>query len=330
MTHASKKFTVGIDVGGTKILTTLWDAQFRLQAEVKNKTKTEAGQEYFVKTIIDSVRTVMDEADVLRSQVAGVGIGCPGVIDARRGVVVDSPNISFLKNLPLAKILSRKLKLPVVLGNDVQTGLYGEYQFGAAKGYSNVIGIFLGTGIGGALIIDGRPYAGTSGSAGEIGHLQVDPQGPLCGCGQRGCFEALAGRLAIAAEAAVAVARHQAPHLDDKTGADIRAIKSGTLAKAIEAGDRPLAQLIRRKAELLGRVMASLANVINPELFVLGGGLVQAMPALISKEAERSLRAHALRSVAQHAKVAVAKLGDYSTAMGAAQKAADQFGPSRG
>ena len=251
------------------------------------------------------------------------------MIDVRRGVVLTSPNISFLKNTPLAKTLSRKLKLPVILGNDVQTGLFGEFQFGAAKGYSNVIGIFLGTGIGGALIINGQPYAGATGSAGKSAI----------------CKSILKGRSAAAASAdvskpspaawrsrpkRVAVARRQAPHLDAKTGADIRSIKSGTLAKAIQAGDRSLANLIRIKAQMLGRVMASLANVINPELFVLGGGLVQAMPALIAKEADRSLRAHALRTVAQQVKVSVAKLGDYSVAMGAAKKAADQFGASKG
>jgi glucokinase len=225
----------------------------------------------------------------------------------------------------LAKRVYKLTGIPVTLGNDVQTGLYGEHQFGAAKGYDNVIGIFMGTGIGGAMILNGHPYRGTSGSAGEIGHIKLDTKGPACGCGGRGCFESYAGRLAIAAEAAVLVARQQAPHLAREAGTDLRAIKSGALARAIRAGDDEIKDLIRAKARRVGFVMANLVTVINPDLVVLGGGVVEAMPSLISHEAEKVMRRHALGAAAKHVKVAVAKLGDHSIVMGAAKRVYDLF-----
>jgi len=230
-----------------------------------------------------------------------------------------------LKNFPLAKRISRATGLPVTLGNDVQTGLYGEYQFGAARGYKNVIGIFMGTGIGGALILDGKPYRGTSGSAGEVGHIQLDPAGPACGCGQRGCLEAFAGRLAIASEAAILAARRKAPHLDKDTGTDIREIKSGALSRAIRAGDHAIEDLLRSKAKRVGLVMANLVNILNPDIIVLGGGVVEAMPSLIAGQAEKTMRRFALSTSAGHVKVAVAKLGDHSIVMGAARRARDVF-----
>lgn len=319
------RYTIGIDIGGTKILVALLDGAFRIVSETKAKTKPEKGERSFLESLIGSVQQVLKDARVDRKAVLGIGAGCPGFIDSKKGIVLTSPNIPFLKNYPLARKIMEETGMPVVLGNDVQTGLYGEHQFGAARGYRHVAGIFLGTGIGGALILNGELYRGASGSAGEVGHLLVDPLGPTCGCGRRGCLEALAGRLAISAEAAVAAARQKAPHLESKSGADWREIKSGALAKAIRAGDRAIEDLIRQKARLVGAVMAHLVNTINPEIIVLGGGMVEAMPRLIAPEAERAMREQALPAAARAVKVAVARLGDYSIVMGGAKRAAVQF-----
>src|ERR1700689_5194850 len=132
-----KTYSIGIDVGGTKILVGLLDRNFRLIAEIKNKTKPEKGERYFLKTIVDSVQQALRDGHVGRSEVIAAGVGCPGFIDPDRGFIKASPNIPFLRSYPLAARLSDELDLPVVLGNDVQTGLYGEHQFGAAKGYAN-------------------------------------------------------------------------------------------------------------------------------------------------------------------------------------------------
>jgi glucokinase len=322
---ADKQYTLGIDIGGTKILAAVFNKRFELLAEVKTKTRTDKGDGHFLKSLREVVDHALQDAGVKRSEVIAVGAGCPGFVDEARGVVGVSPNIPFLKSYPLAKRLSDLLNVPVVLGNDVQTGLYGEFSFGAARGYKHVLGIFMGTGIGGALIFNGQLYRGASGSAGEIGHVQYDPLGPMCGCGRRGCFEAYAGRLAIAAEAAVLVARGKAPHLAEETGTDIRAIKSGALAKAIQAGDRAVEDLMRQKARIVGVMMANMTNLLSPELIVLGGGVVEAMPSLITREAERTMREQAIGPSAARVRVVAAKLGDHSIVMGAARRAADRF-----
>ena len=249
---------------------------------------------------------------------------CPGFINPATGVVMASANIPFFKNYPLAAQIQRRFRMRAVVGNDVQTGLYGEYQLGAAKGLKHVIGIFLGTGIGGALIINGQPYTGVSGAAGEVGHVLFDEHGPLCGCGKNGCVEAFAGRLAIASEAAVAAARNRAPYLASLNGTDVKLLKSGLLAKAA-AQDRVIAEIVRAKARIVGTLMANLVNILNPEMIVLGGGLVEAMPRLIVPEAERTMRALAIGASARHVRVVAAKLGDYSVAMGAAKRAWDKF-----
>jgi len=329
MGNQKKRYTIGIDIGGTKILACLLNKDFEILSEIKLKTKPNKGERLFIKSIFDAISFLLRDTKTNAQEVTGIGIGCPGFIDSDKGMIEASPNIPFLKNCPLAKRISKRMRIPVTLGNDVQTGLYGEHQFGAAKGYDNVIGSFMGTGIGGALILNGRPYRGTSGSAGEVGHVKMDLSGPACGCGHHGCLEAFAGRLAISSEAAVLAARQMAPHLDQMAGTDIRQIKSGALAKAIRAGDQAIEDLIRGKAKRVGLLMANLVNVLNPDLIVLGGGVVEAMPSLICRQAEKTMRRYALPTSAKHVRVAVAKLGDHSIVMGAAKRADDLFSEKR-
>jgi len=324
-----RKYAIGLDLGGTKTLTALFDRKRRLLAEAKTKTRPLKGKAFFSSMLQESIRQVMDEAGADASEIAAVGAGCAGLIDERKGVVLDSPNLPFLRGYPLAKQLRKMTGSPAAaVGNDVQTGLYGEFRLGAAKGYRNVIGVFLGTGVGGALIINGKPYRGSAGTAGEVGHLAMDPLGPICGCGKRGCLEAFAGRHVIAAEAAALACRDQAPHLLAETGTDFSRIKSSALARAIAAGDREVEELIRGKARLVGVAIANLVNILGPELVVLGGGLVEAMPSLIVREAESSMRERAMKSIVKSVKLVAAKLGDHSIVVGAAERAWEAAGLS--
>ena len=323
MAKKAGKAVVGIDIGATKILVGVLKGR-RVLSTVKAKTAPAEGEREFFATIAATVGKALEEACLQPRQLAAVGAGCPGVLDTRSDRIVSSANIPFIKDYPLARKLEKIFKVPAAVENDANMGLYGEWHFGAAAGCRNVAGFFLGTGIGGALILDGRLYRGSSGAAGEMGHIFVDPLGPGCGCGNTGCLEALAGRLAIAGEAAVLAARGGAPRLLSEAGADVRKLKSGVLARAVEAGDKQLKELVRRKAALVGIAMANIVNTLDPECLVLGGGLVEAMGDLIVPAAEESMRRHSMPDISRHVTVAPAKLGDLAIVMGAAQWVRDQ------
>lgn len=319
MAKKKARYFIGIDLGGTKMLTGLLDKKFRIISAIKSKVDTSKGEKYFLSTVKEHIEELLDECDVKIKDIKAIGIGCPGTIQNPEGVVVFSPNIPFLKKYPLKDKLKKIFRVPVAVENDVNAGLYGEQQFGAAKGYSNVIGFFLGTGVGGALILDNKLYHGASGAAGEVGHIIVDPEGPLCGCGMRGCLEALTGRTAIASEAAMLALRQKAPTLYEIAGTDIAKIKSNALATAIKKGDTAIRDLILYKARILGRAMASMVNVLSPDLVVLGGGLVEAMESLIVKEAEKTMHEYAMWPIAKYVKVVGAELKDYAIVKGAAK-----------
>jgi glucokinase len=318
------KVVVGIDLGATKMLVGVLKGR-KVLATVKAKTDPSGGEGDFFATIAATVARAIGDAGLKPSQLAAVGAGCPGVFDYRTGRIVSSANIPFIKDYPLARKLAKLFKVPAAVENDANMGLYGEQQFGAAAGCAHVAGFFLGTGIGGALILDGKLYRGSSGAAGEFGHILVDPLGPGCGCGNQGCLEALAGRLALAGEAATLAARGGAPRLMKEAGADVRKLKSGALGRAVEAGDKQLKELVRRKAALVGIAMANIVNALDPECVVLGGGLMEALGAVILPAAEESMRRHAMPDIASHVTVVPAKLGDMAIVMGAAKWARDRL-----
>ncbi len=320
----NKKYWVGVDLGGTKMLAALLNRKFKVLAEEKSRVETAKGEKHFISTLVRSIEAVLQEKKASRRQLGGIGIGCPGIIDRKKGEVVSCPNIRFLRNYPLARKIKKHFHVPVTIENDVNTGLYGEHQFGAAEGCSDVIGIFLGTGIGGALILDGKLYRGKIGAAGEIGHMLLDPTGPVCGCGKRGCLEAFSGRVAISSEAAALAQRGQAPHLFREIGTEVAKIKSKALARAIAAGDHALKELLIFKARLIGTAAANLVNVLNPEMIVLGGGLVEALPHLFVREIRDTVQSQAMMPMARQVKVVPAKLKDYAIILGAAKMVSEK------
>ncbi len=316
MARRSGGIAVGVDVGGTKVLAAVFDRKGKVLGKAKIPTDL-SGPGAFLDSLTEVIKESLGMAGLTLKQAAGVGVGCPGLINAARGEVLSSVNIPFLRQFPLAKALSRRTGRPAAVENDVNAGLYGEFRFGAARGILHAAGFFLGTGIGGALILDGRLYRGATGAAGEFGHQFVAPFGPLCGCGNRGCVEAICGRPAIAAEAAVLAARRQAPHLLKKCGTDIAKIKSGALAKA--AGeDAAVRKLLEAKAAALAIAVGNVANILNPELIVLGGGMTEAMPGFFAREVRRAVRAHAMPGVLSALRIVEAELGDHAVAAGAA------------
>lgn len=321
--NKKKKYLIGVDLGGTKMLAGLLDRDYKVKASEKTKVYVSEGPKTFINSLNESISHLLEEYSLSPRQIAAIGIGCPGIIDSQKGVVISSPNIPFLHHLELVKKIKKTFGIPAVLGNDVNVGLFGEQRLGAARGYKHVVGIFLGTGVGGALIFNDSIYEGASGGAGEIGHMTVDPMGLLCGCGKRGCLETLAGRLGIASEAAMLAMRQQAPRLYAAVGGDMSKIKSGVLAKAVKSGDKVLAGMIEERARHLGIAMGNVVNLLNPQMIVLGGGVMEAMGNLILPASEEAMRKTAMEPLGRKVKVVAAKLGDYAIVKGAAVMASE-------
>ena len=308
---------VGFDLGGTKMNALIFDNKFAIRGRRRKKSRGSEGIEAGVERIIASINKLLEDAQLTKETLGGIGVGCPGPLDLEEGVILELPNLGW-KNVPLKKILEKEFGCPVFLCNDVDAGLFGEYRFGVAEGARTALGMFPGTGIGGALIYEGKIFRGKTGSCLEIGHIQVNPEGAMCGCGRRGCLETVASRLALSAEIAKAAYRGQAPYILRVAGTDLANIRSGTIKEAIDAGDKIVEEILRDGARQLGMVLAGTVNLLAPDVIVLGGGLVEALPKLFLEEITKAVAKQTMPSFAKTYELKIAKLGDDAGAMGAA------------
>jgi glucokinase len=310
-------YWVGFDLGGTKMQAAVLDRRFSVVARRKKKTRGNEGAEAGVERIVNTIEKLLEDAQVPSSKLAGIGIGCPGPLNLDDGVILDAPNLGW-RNVPIRRILEQEFDCFATICNDVDAGVFGEYRFGAAGGARVALGVFPGTGIGGGLVYEGRIYRGSTSSCLEIGHFPVERDGKYCGCGRRGCLETVASRLAIAAEVAQAAYRGQAPNLVRITGTDLANIRSGALAEAIMAGDEIVERIVRGGAHRLGVALAGFVNMLLPDVIVLGGGLVEALPQIYLSEVRGALEAHVMPAYHGMTDVKVAQLGDDAGALGAA------------
>ena len=308
---------IGFDLGGTKMNALLFDHQYSVLGRRRKKSRGSEGVESGLERIVAGINKLLEEAQLSKQALGGIGIGCPGPLDLEQGIILESPNLGW-KNVPLKKTIEKEFGCPAFVCNDVDAGIYGEYRFGAADGARTALGVFPGTGIGGAMVYEGKIFRGKTGSCLEIGHVPVMPNGPLCGCGRRGCLEAIASRLAMSAEIAKAAYRGQAPYILRVAGTDLANIRSGTIKEAIDAGDKIVEQIIRDGAHHLGTVLAGSVNMLAPDVIVLGGGLVEALPKLFLDEVGKAIALQVMPSYAKTYELKIAKLGDDAGAMGAA------------
>jgi glucokinase len=312
-----KRYWVGFDLGGTKMLAAVFDRDFRIMGRTRRKTQVRENSKAGVDRIIDTVQSALQEDGVKADQLAGIGVGIPGPVDPERGIVLHAPNLGW-KDFQLKKPLESGLRCPVFIVNDVDAGVFGEHRFGAGREARCLVGVFPGTGIGAGCVYQGRIFMGKNRSCFEFGHTQVIPDGPLCGCGRLGCLEAVASRLAISSAAATAVYRGQAPNLQASVGTDLSNIRSAVLAAAIKAGDQVVEQIVRSAAGWLGVGVANLVNLLAPDVVVLGGGLVEAMPELFLKVVEQAVRRRVMPVFEGSYRIVVSELGDDAVAKGAA------------
>ncbi|MCH2207952.1 MAG: ROK family protein [Lentisphaerales bacterium] len=313
------KYYIGFDLGGTKVVAAALDEKFNILSRSKEKAGADKGTDAVYEVICSVIKKACEEANIILDDVVAIGGCAPGLVCPKTGLVFDTPNLGF-KNFPLRQKLEDDFKVPVIIENDVNAGLYGELKFGAAKGFENVIAISPGTGVGGGVVINGKPYRGSMGGAGEFGHIIVQPDGPLCGCGQRGCLETLSSRTAISMQLASFSIRGRIPMIAEAANGNLKKIKSGLIAKAYNSGNKDTKTIVHHAAKYLGVGMAGLVNCFNPEAVILGGGLIEALPEPFTSISAKVMREQAMGNMGD-IPVKEAQLGDDAVIIGAAQLA---------
>jgi len=314
---SKSEYLVGVDFGGTKILAAVFNSSLKCLGRTKVSTKSERGSDAVIERISRCVQDVVDECDLTLKQIRGIGIGAPGAVDPETGEVIFAPNLEWT-DVPLKKELEKALDVPVFLENDGNICTLGVYEAELKSKPRHVVGIFLGTGIGGGIIIDGKLYSGFNRTAGEIGHMVIEVGGPKCGCGNNGCFEALASRTAIFRKIQAAVKDGQKTILTEMLGDDLNDLRSGDLRKAIRKGDKFTEKVIEEAAEYTGIAVANLINVLNPEVVVLGGGVIDALEDEMMAIIVETAKDNAMSGTTKGIEIIASELGDDAGIIGAA------------
>jgi len=320
MAEASAKaeYVVGVDLGGTKILSGVFSHSLECIGTAKLSTKSQRGVDKVVERIARSAQDAVDEADLTFKQIAGVGIGAPGAVDFDSGTVIFAPNLEGWTDVPLKKELEKVLGVPVFVENDCNVSALGVYVAELKSKPRSMVGIFVGTGIGGGLVIDGELYSGFGHTAGEIGHMVLEVSGPKCGCGNKGCFEALASRTAIFQQIKSGIKDGQKTLLTEMLGDDLADLRSGDLRKAIRKGDKFVDRIIESAAEYIGIATANLVNVLKPEVVVLGGGVMEALSDEMMSVIVETAKDYAMPGALKGVEIIASKLGDNAGITGAA------------
>jgi glucokinase len=312
------EYLVGVDLGGTKILAGVFKHSLECIGSSKLSTKSPRGVEAVVERIARCVKDAVDEADLNLKQVAGVGIGAPGAVDFAEGRVIFAPNMEGWKDVPLKKSLEKELGVPVFVENDCNIAALGVHVAELKGKPKSLIGIFVGTGIGGGMILNGELYGGFNHTAGEIGHMVLDVNGPKCGCGNKGCFEALASRTAIFQQIKAGIKDGQKTLLTDMLGDDLSDLRSGDLRKAIRRGDKYVDKVIETAAEYIGIGISNLVNILSPEVVVLGGGVIEALADEMMSVIVETAQDYAMPGTMKGVEIIASKLGDSAGITGGA------------
>jgi glucokinase len=315
--NTNKDYLVGVDLGGTKILAGVFTPQLKCLGKAKMSTKAERGPDAVIERIARCVRDAVDECDLSLKQFKGIGVGAPAAVDPESGKVIFAPNLKW-EDVPLKKELEKQLDTPVFVENDCNICTLGVYETELSPKPRNLIGIFLGTGIGGGLIIDGKLFGGFNKTAGEIGHMVLEVNGPKCGCGNKGCFEALASRTAIYRRLQAAVKDGEKTVLTEMLGDNLEDMRSGDLRKALKREDKLVAKVIEEAAEYTGIAVANLINVFNPDMIVLGGGVIDALEDEMMAIIVETAKDYAMPGTAKGIEIIASRLGDDAGITGAA------------
>lgn len=303
---------IGVDLGGTRIRAARCDLDGAVLAHAQTETASRSGANAVLQQIerlIEEVRGAVAEDAIL-----GLGVGTPGPVDGRTGLIYEAPNLQGWVNIPLKALLMERTGYDVEVGNDANAAALGEWIFGRGRGTRHFIYVTVSTGIGGGVIVDGELLLGHKGIAAEVGHMVVQLDGPLCGCGNYGCWEVVASGTALARRAAAALAGGEPSSLREMRGAD--QVTAADVAAAAAAGDRLARRLMEREGELIGVGLVNLLHLYSPERIALGGGVMKSAE-LLFPPLRRMIDTRAMTAY-RDASVELPQLGDYTGVLGAA------------
>ena len=316
---------LGVDLGGSKILTAVVNSRGEMLSSDEGITPAQKGHEAIIQSILESAHRALGQADVSTLELTAIGVGAPGLSNPETGILLTSPNLPGWRDVPLRDIIQEGLGKKTFLTNDANAAALGEFYLGAARGARNFIYITLSTGIGGGIVVDGKIYSGTIGAAGEVGHMTIDDDGPICNCGNRGCWETLASGTALAREARHWIEEGNRTSILEYAEGNIENVTAQAVHSAAKKGDSLAKELIARTGYYVGVGLANLINIFNPELIVIGGGLTNIGDMLL-KPAFKTAGERAYKEAFQAVRFAPAELGRNSGVLGAAAFALQEMG----
>jgi glucokinase len=310
-------YICAIDLGGTKIALGILNFQGKIITQSTIPTPVAASPQKVILLLVAEIKKMLQKSGLQPKQIRGIGLGVPGQILPEEGLVVSSPNLPKWKNVQIKKPLEKFLKLPVFLDNDANAAALGELYFGSGVGVKNFLYVTISTGIGAGLILDGEIFRGARNIAGEVGHMIILPGGPICGCGNRGCFEALASGNSFARHGREELKKFRGPTILRKMIKNkLKNLDAKILAEAVKKNDPFAKGVWAESATYLGIGLANLVNIFNPELLIIGGGFAKS-GSLIFKPIKKMILQLANSVAAQSVRVIPAKLQENSGLLGA-------------
>ncbi len=313
-----KEIVMGVDIGGTNIKGAVVSGEGEILLKEKILTLAEEGKEKVVRRIIQVIENLREKAK--NTKILGIGVGSPGPLNVKEGMVINPPNLPGWKNVPLARILKEKFNLPVFIDNDGNVACFGEKWVGGGKEVRTLICLTLGTGIGGGIILEGKIWHGIDDAGGELGHIIVEPDGPPCKCGGRGCLESVASASAVARKAREEIKKGRKSLMEKLVKGNIEEITSESVYQACLQEDVLAKEIINQTARYLGIGISSLINIFNPEMIVLGGGMME-MGNILLEPIREEVKRRTFPSYPvpyQSARIEKAELGEEAGVLGAA------------
>ena len=311
----SKKYNICLDIGGTKVLGAVFNEKDKLICKVKRRSTEEgASTENIESVIIEVTRLLLQKANIRKSQINAISAGVPGIVDSKNGIVVFTPNLPW-RNYDLRGAIEKEFGAKFYLGNDVNVGVLGEYKYGAGRGHKNIVGFFIGTGVGGGLILNKKLFVGNEFKAGELGHIIIDENGPECGCGNHGCLEAFSSKKGMAKYILGEIEKGRPSQMGEAID-EHGVFKSKFLKAAVEAGDEVALEAIDRACHYLAIGAGSMINALSPDCVIFGGGVIEALGDLFLEKILAEIDHYAMPAIRPSVEIFKASLGDYSNIYG--------------